>query len=41
MTRYQKISVVHKQRLYDAFKKGEDHVEFVVQLGVKRTVPSL
>lgn len=34
--RYQRISVVDKQRLVDAHKRGEDYVALARQLGIKR-----
>ena len=37
MPNYQRIALVEKQRIYDAFLRHEDYVELAKQLGIKRT----
>ena len=34
---YQRISINDKERLYAAYQRGEDYIEFARQLGIKRT----
>lgn len=37
MPRYQRIPDDDKQRLYDAYQRGEDYLDLARQLGIKRT----